>query len=90
MKGYRQKKQDINQVLKAPKYRKLKNAALIAIAIVIALQLAMIIWLKHIPYKTLLFLRGCVGIGALLFVILVAILVYKAYSDYFNNKYNKG
>jgi hypothetical protein len=89
MKRYWQNKQDINQLFNAPQFRKLKYAALTVIAIVIAVQLAMIIWLDHIPYKTMLFLRVCVGGGAIIFVILVAILVYKAYSEYFHDQYKK-
>jgi len=89
MKGYWQNKQDINQLFNAPQFWKLKYAALIVIGIVIAVQLAMIIWLEHIPYKTMLFLRMCGGVGAIVFVILVAILAYKVYSEYFHNRYNK-
>lgn len=87
MKDFWQHKQDINQLFNAPQFRKLKYAALIVIGLVIALQLAMIFCMEHIPYKTMLFLRGCVGAGAIVFVILVAILAYKVYSEHFRNKY---
>ncbi len=89
MKDYWQNKQDINRLFDAPQFRKLKYAALIVIGIVIAVQFAMINWLEHIPYKTMLFLRGCVGAGAIVFVILAAILAYKVYSEYFRDRFNK-
>ncbi len=89
MKGYWQNKKDINQLFNAPQFRKLKYTALIVIAIVIVDQHAMVFLLEHIPYKTMLFLRGCVGVGAVIFVILVAILVYKAYSEYFHDRYSQ-
>lgn len=89
MKDYWQNKYDINQLFNAPQFRKLKYSALIVIGISSATMLAMIFWIDVIPYKTMLFLRGCVGIGAIVFIILVAILAYQVYSEYFHNKYNK-
>ena len=78
---------DINKLFNAPKYRSLKYSALIVIGIAIAALFAMIIWIDTIPHRTLLFIRGCVGLCALIFVILVAVLTYRVYSEYFKNSH---
>lgn len=77
---------EINNLFNARKYRPLKYSALAVIGIAIAATFAMIFWIDEIPSRTMLFIRGCVGLCALIFVILVAMLTYRVYSDYFRNQ----
>ncbi len=86
MRDYFHHRDEINRLLNAPKYRRLKYSALIVIAVAIAAQIATIIWLDVIPSRTILFIRGCVGVAAIVFVVLVAILAYKVYSEYFTGQ----
>lgn len=67
----------------------LKYAALSSIGISIILLLIMAFWLDNISYTMLLFLRGCAGLFALVFVVLVAILVYRVNVSYFKDRVNK-
>lgn len=60
MKNYWQNKYDIDNLFNAPQFKKIKYAALIVIGIIIAIQIATIVWIDSIPYKTMIFLRGCV------------------------------
>lgn len=77
---------ELNKHFNARKYRPLKYSALAIVGIAIAALFAMIIWIDDIPPRTMLFVRGCVGVCALIFVILVAILTYRVYSEYFRNQ----
>lgn len=86
MNNYWQYRDDINRLFSAPKHRCLKYASFIVIALVILTQIAMIIWLDDIPDRTKLFIRGCIGLVAIIFVILVAIWAYKVFSEYFRAK----
>lgn len=66
---------------------RLKYAALISIGISIILLLIMTFGLVYLNNTTaLLVMRGCVGLFALLFVVLVGILVYRVNVSYFNDR----
>lgn len=86
MQDYWQHKEGINRLFNAPKHRSLKYSAIVVICLVILTQLATIFWQNNISYRTLLWIRGFVGLCALIFVVLVAILCYRVYSDYFKNR----
>lgn len=87
MNNYWQFKDDINRLYNAPKHRGLKYAAFIVIGLVILAQIAMIIWMGDISERTKLFIQGCIGLGAIIFVILIAIWSYKVYSEYFRGRH---
>ena len=66
---------------------KLKYAALISIGISILLLLT--IAFGFVDYKNttaILFMRGCAGLFAIIFVVLVTIIVYRVNVSYFNDK----
>lgn len=66
---------------------RLKYAALISIGISIVLLLTMAFGFVGFENTTvLLFMRGCAGLFALLFVVLVGILVYRVNTSYFKDK----
>ena len=68
---------------------KLKYAALISIGISILLLLT--IAFGFVDYKNttaILFMRGCAGLFALVFFVLVGILVYRVNTAYFKDKAN--
>ena len=68
---------------------RLKYAALISIGISIVLLLTMAFgFVDFNNVTTLLFMRGCAGLFALLFVVLVGILVYRVNTSYFEDKRN--
>ena len=90
MKNYWQNKYDIDNLFNAPQFKKIKYAALIVIGIIIAIQIATIVWIDSIPYKTMIFLRGCVCLWEpIIFVIIATILAYKVHSEYFRNRNKK-
>jgi hypothetical protein len=88
MNRYLEHHDEINRLFNAPKYKRFKYAALIVIGVVIVAQLSMIIWANAISERTKLFMQGCIGLGAIIFVILVVILAYRVYSEYFFKRYS--
>ena len=67
--------------------RRLKYAALISIGISIILLLTMAFgFVDYNNTTAILFMRGCAGLFALIFVVLVAIIVYRVNVSYFNDK----
>lgn len=89
MNNYRQQHDEINQLFNAPKHRRLKYIALTVISAVIAAQISMIIWIDDIPNRIKVFIQGCIGIGAIVFVLLVAIIAYRVFTEYFRSKYDR-
>lgn len=68
---------------------RLKYAALISIVISIILLLTMAFGFVDFNNMTaILFMRGCAGLFALVFVVLVGILVYRVNTSYFKDKAN--
>lgn len=66
---------------------RLKYAALISIGISIMLLLTMAFGFVDFDNVTaLLLMRGCAGLFALIFVVLVGILVYRVNTSYFEGK----
>ncbi|MDE7115084.1 MAG: hypothetical protein K2O56_01500, partial [Muribaculaceae bacterium] len=68
---------------------RLKYAAMISIGISIVLLLTMAFgFVDFNDTTTLLFMRGCAGLFALIFVVLAGILVYRVNVSYFKDKAN--
>lgn len=66
---------------------RLKYVALISIGISIILLLTMAFgFVDYNNTTAILFMRGCAGLFALIFVVLVAIIVYRVNVSYFNDK----
>ncbi len=70
-------RENFNRLNPQHKYRGLKFSALGVAAIAIILMLSMIIWMDDIPQKAKLVMEGCVGLCAIIFVILTGILAYR-------------
>ena len=73
MRKFLQRKNEIDELYNAPQNRRLKYSAIAVIAVAVLLLLSMLIWIDKIPVKAMLFMRGCAGLGALIFVILIGI-----------------
>lgn len=77
---------EIKKLYDTPANRRLKYCALGAIAVSVLLMLFMIIRMDALSDKVLLLLRGCAGLGAIIFVSLYVCLVYRVYREYFRQK----
>ena len=78
-----QRRNEIEKLYKANANLRLKYAALGVVGIAIILMLILAFCMDFISLGITLFLRGCVGLCAIAFVIMVAILVYRVHRDYF-------
>lgn len=54
--------------------------------VAIVLMMVMIFWMDDLSWKMMLFMRGCAGVCAVIFVILVGILVFRVNSSYWRDK----
>ncbi|MBD5289705.1 MAG: hypothetical protein HDS26_03360 [Bacteroides sp.] len=52
----------------------------------IILLFIMIIWSDIISDRTILLLRGCTGASAIIFLLLISIILYRAYSSLWNTR----
>lgn len=90
MSNYFEKREEFNEGRKKYFQEKtnlrVKNIALVSIAISIILLLTMALGIVDISKNAMLFMRGCAGIFAIIFVVLVAILVYRVNVSYFKDK----
>lgn len=83
-----QERMEKDRLYKTPENRRLKYAALAVIAIAIMLLLSMAIWIEEISTRTMLLMRGCAGLCAIIFGVLVGILTYRVNKQYINNRRN--
>ena len=84
-----QRHNEIEKLYKTNANLKLKYAATGVISIAIILMLILAFCMDYISIGITLFLRGCVGLCAIAFVIMVAVLVYRIHRDYFRQHTNK-
>lgn len=84
-----QEREEINKLYNLPENRRLKYIALAVMAVVVVLLLSMTIWLENIPPKVMLIIRGCAGLGALVFVVLVGILTYRVNKQHITDRGNQ-
>ena len=79
-------KADFDKVGRIPANRKYKYIALAWIFAGIALMLVTIIGIDSFSVKTILILRGSIGVCAVFFIIFVAICLFRVYKTLFNQK----
>ena len=86
-------KEEKEKIAKLPSIRKLKYLALFFIFIGIAIMLINLIWLETFSTTVILVLRGCAGICAIIFLIIIGIYMHKINTIYneqrFRNKKDK-
>lgn len=81
-----EQRRELEKYYREKSNRRLKYAALASISVSIILLLIMAFRVADIPTAVMLFMRGCAGLFALVFVVLVAILVYSVNVSYFRDK----
>lgn len=76
---------ELNKLYNKPTNRKIKYCAVAVISIVLALMLAMLIWMEQLSYRSLLLMKGLAGLFAIIFVVLIGVLVYRVNREYINS-----
>ena len=72
-------REELRKLYNAPANLRLKRIALCVIGVAIAMMISMIFLLDKVSWQLLYFMRGCAGILAIVFVIIVAVLVYRVF-----------
>lgn len=81
---------DVKKYYREKTNLRLKYGALASIAVSIILLLTMALgFIDFSNTRLLLFMRGCAGLFALIFVVLVGALVYRVNSAYSKEKYQR-
>lgn len=81
-------KDKLNELYKTPVNKRLKYIAMCIIGLAIALLITSIFMIESISWRLLCFMRGCAGLLAIVFVIIVGILVYRGNSAYIRQNRN--
>lgn len=63
-----------------------KGFGILTIILLFILLFIMIIWSDIISDRTILLLRGCTGASAIIFLLLISIILYRAYSSLWNTR----
>lgn len=75
-------KEELKKLYNTPVNLRLKHIALCAIGVAIAILISLIFLVDKVSWQLLAVMRGCAGVLAIIFVIMVAILVYRVNGAY--------
>lgn len=80
---------EIRKLYNTPANLRLRRIALCVIGVAIAMMISIIFLLDKVSWQLLYFMRGCAGVLAIVFVIIVAVLVYRVNSAYISKERNR-
>lgn len=75
-------REELKKLYNTPANLRLKHIALCVIGLAIAILISMIFLVDKVSWQLWYFLRGCAGVLAIIFVIIVAVLVYRVNRAY--------
>ena len=75
-------KEELKKLYNKPANLRLKHIALCVIGVAIAILVSMIFLVDKASWQLLAVMRGCAGVLAIIFVIIVTALVYRVNHDY--------
>lgn len=75
-------REELKRLYNTPANLRLKHIALCVIGVAIAILVSMIFLVDKASWQLLAVMRGCVGVLAIVFVIIVSVLVYRVNRDY--------
>ncbi len=94
MKQYFEHRQELNEAFdkysRTAANRKLKYTAWGFIAAAIVLLLVAAFMMDQLSWEAVCIMRGCAGVFAVIFVVLIGILVYRTNSAYWQNRHTPG
>ena len=80
---------EVGKLYNTPANLRLKRIALCVIVVAIAIMISMIFLVDKVSWELLYFMRGCAGVLAIVFVVIVAILVYRVNRAYITEDGNR-
>ena len=82
-------REELKRLYNTPANLRLKHIALCVIGVAIAILISMIFLVDKVSWQLLYFMRGCAGVLAIVFVVIVAILVYRVNRAYITEDGNR-
>lgn len=82
-------REEIKRLYNKPANLKLKRIALCVIGVAIAILISLIFLMDKVSWQLWYFMRGCAGVLAFVFAIIVTILVYRVNKEYISNRRTK-
>lgn len=79
-------REELKKLYNKPANLRLKRIALCVIGVAIAMMISLIFLLDKVSWQLLYFMRGCAGILAIVFVVIVAVLVYRVNCAYISKE----
>lgn len=80
---------ELRKLYNTPANLRLKRMALCVVGVAIAILISMIFLVDKVSWQLLYFMRGCAGVLAIVFVVIVAILVYRVNRAYITGDGNR-
>lgn len=75
-------REELKKIYNKPANLRLKHIALCVIGVAITLLISMIFLMDKVSWQLWCFMRGCAGVLAIIFVIIVTVLVYRVNRAY--------
>lgn len=79
-------REELKRLYNTPANLRLKHIALCVIGVAIAILISMIFLVDKVSWQLLYFMRGCAGVLAIVFVVIVAVLVYRVNCAYISKE----
>lgn len=77
---------EVKKYYETPVNKRIKHWAIGVVLVVIALLILLFVLTDAISLLAIHLLRACIGLGAIIFVVLVAILIYRVNKAYIDSK----
>ena len=77
---------EIKKLYNTPANLRLKHIALCVIGVAIVIMISLVFLVDKVSWRVLYILRGAVGVLAIAFVIIVAVLVYRVNRSYISGE----
>lgn len=75
-------REELKKIYNKPANLRLKHIVLCVIGVAITLLISMIFLMDNVSWQLWYFMRGCAGVLAIIFVIIVTVLVYRVNRAY--------
>lgn len=82
LKAYHMDREELKKLYNTPANLRLKHIAICVIGVAIAILISMIFFVDKASWQLWYFMRGCAGVLAIIFVIIVTVLVYRVNRAY--------
>lgn len=80
-------REELKKLYNTPANLRLKHIALCVIGVAIAILISMIFLVDKVSWQIWYYMRGCAGVLAIIFVVIVTVLVYRVNKAYISGSW---